>query len=353
MAEKKEKKGLLKGAKLTAFMNTIKSKPRKLHSTGVEPLNLVMGGGYIEGDFIEVSSESGTGKTTALLDMSGFLLSQGKKVFIADTEGAIKETEDKEVSLLDSTGVSQYITDDNFFIAEPTTYTELEACLMYAVENHFDHVIVDSISKIIPDGLLDRGVEDVTIGEKARIQTVFLEKYCSICKKAKVTVWFVNHMKTKIEIGFGAKTEVKSGGSKALKYLCDVWVRIANSRKLTREEQTFKGTEEIAYGVMSNIYTEKCRSERGGIYVPFPVIYGTGISNPIFYYQILKARGIVTLAGSWVTLDLPFLDAPIKKQGEYLMYKEIAKIQPQLREYLVSIGGLTLVENKELQNEIM
>lgn len=341
---------LLKGDKLTDWVKSIQAKKRTLYSTGVIPMDMVMGGGFIEGDFIEVASESGTGKSTALLDMSEYLMSQGMKVGYLDTEFSIKESEDGKVSMLESTGVAKRIeypddpTKTNFLVLNPSTYTELENALIFLLDNGFKVAIVDSITEIIPEGLLDRGVEQVTIGEKARVQTTFLEKYRSLCKKAGLTVFLVNQMKTKIGIGFGEKTEIVSGGSKSLKYLCDIWIRIKGAVKLSKKEFTgHAGEQDAAYGCRSLIYTEKCRSERGYIPVPFPVIYGKGISNPYFYFEILKARKVLKYAGSWISLEgIP--DVPtIKKQGELPIIQEIAKYKDQIHAYIDSINGFDIV----------
>lgn len=346
-----DNKGMLKGKALNDFIDSIKAKPRKLLSTGTVCFNMIMGGGYIEGDMIEVASESGTGKTTALLDMAGKQLQLGRKVAYIDTEGTVKETDDGKVSILKTTNVAPFITPDNWIVLEPTTYTELEYCLKYALDLGFHHIIVDSITKIIPDGLLDRGVEDVTVAEKARIQTTFLEKYSSLCKKAKLTVWFVNHMKTDVQIGFNKRTTIKAGGSKALKYLCDVWIRIEGSEKLTKEDQTFEGlSEKVPFGVKSKIFTEKCRSERGGIKVPFYVIYGVGISNPYLYFDILKSRGYITTAGSWLTLKIPTIPE-IKKQGELPVVAAIAKQKDAIHNFIESIGGFKIIHNPDTQQD--
>jgi len=328
---------------LEEFIASIRSKEQEVQPTDIKPFDMVLGGGVLRGNSIELAGEDGAGKSTLLAHAMSNLLAKGEKVMYCDPERGVKG------SMLDNMNITKYIKKKQFLHVNPVTYGDLERCFMYAMQNEFQHVCVDSITQIINAGLadLDKATsEDTTVAAESRIQTLLLKKQKAMLKvNPNMTMYYINQMRDNIgALGFGSPKS-KTAGSRALKHLCDVRLMLKKGLPLKRPEQTFKGKDDVIFGNMAKLKSDKNRYTRSHIEVPCPILYGTGVSNLYFYKGLLDELKLLKMkAGGHYTLELPTLTEPIKAQGEFKLIQAMKPFKKQIHDFLEKQNAFKLTQ---------
>jgi RecA/RadA recombinase len=337
--------------KALSLLDTVRPIKQEQIDTGIIPLNMVTGGGILRGDTIQYVGESGTGKSTLLLNLAGNLLQAGESVAYCDAEHGVKELENK-ADMLDNMGIKPYedkeykMGQPQFLRTEPFSFEELEELIETVIlPVGYQHVILDSISTIKPLRLLEKSSEDHAVGIDSKAQTHFITKYKTMFRRNGVTFHFINHVRANFNATWGG-SDSKPMGAKALKFLSDILIWIAPGAKLKKKENLFSGRDDAAFGNLCKLWTEKCRSERGLIKVPCPVVFGKGVSNPYFYFEMLKLNKYVKNAGAWKSIQIPG-HGEIKGNGDIGFVQAIAKEREAVHEFLESKGHFTLIREVE------
>jgi len=275
------------------------------HQTGILPLDTVLGGGYERGDFIEVSSESGVGKSTILANLvkNALAVESDHKCRAAylDVERGMHSSMLKNMSILDKLSDQP---GDPFVMYKPHSFALVDSMFYDLIVVHkYEHVILDSITQLVPSKIMESNIEDVTIGVDARMQSLLIKKYKSACRESGTTVWVVSQRRTKMEtIGAGRfakmKVTTESAGGKAMQFGPDIRLEMVKGAMLKREERTVNGNEEVVYGNEARIKCVKNRAERPEIFVPITIIFGYGASNVAFIKDVMKTNGMYTVGGA-------------------------------------------------------
>ena len=316
--------------------------------TKIIPMDMHLDGGIYRGDMIEFAGDTGVGKSTALTQMSSNICGQGYKILYLDFERGQKQ---HDKSVINNVGLGPYIESGQFILKKNLlTYSHLEEGYDWAFKNKVDIIILDSITAVIPEALLTNSIEKVTIGVDARLQTSFVRKFKALGQINGVSTIFINQLRTKIAMGYGEKTEKVSSGADAMKFYCDVRFFVERGARLTRQEITgVRGKEEVTFGNKARILTVKNRANRPEIKIPFPVIFGKGVSNPYFFYEILNENGYVT-GGAWKELALPNLT--IRENGEMKFIAAIARHKEEIFQFLHERNHFELIIEPEETTEI-
>jgi RecA/RadA recombinase len=265
--------------------------------TGILALDVVSGGGVVPGDCIEVSSESGTGKSTLLLDIAKRFVMKGLRVAYLDIENGVKKKLLTSMGLFDVAGPDP--EKNQLLLLQPTTYKEIGAVLDQIIggdsKYEYDVVILDSLSAVgIEDTTIAEGGMDA-IGVVARQEKCFFRQYKPIIRKNNAIMFVVKHASVKMEQGFGFfKASTQASGGHASKHYPDMRIWLSGSRKLKRKEYTFGGVEEeVPYGHVAKIRTDKNRNERPLIPIDIAILFGVGISNIFTVASVMKTSGLI------------------------------------------------------------
>jgi RecA/RadA recombinase len=281
-------------------------------STGILPFDIVMGGGYNEGDLIEIASPSGRGKTTLCLEICRRMLEEGKKCAFIDVESGVKSSIMKNLDLLKYYGEE---LGSSLAILTPKTYDDLSLIFQIIVTgdpaDRYDIVVVDSFSAL--SAKLKPGAKpsvEQAIGIKARQEKGFLELYKNELRGAGSTIFLINQMRVKFKgSGHTMKAFEDSTASNATQHYCDVRLWINDGPKMVQMEQTVMGSSvKTIYGCHSYILSKKNRNTRPMIPVLLPVVFGLGISNKIFLEELMREHGFYTVSGSKTTFKLKLKD---------------------------------------------
>lgn len=133
-------------------------------STGNIGLDWLMSGGLPQRRSIEIWGEESGGKTTTALECARPYLKQGYKVFIVDAEGTITKDDWERLNLP--------VTKDNLTIGYPASGEEGIDMMIYALDEGYALVIIDSVVSLMPEAKVEKLEKDSTaasIGDESKM----------------------------------------------------------------------------------------------------------------------------------------------------------------------------------------
>lgn len=294
-----------RGGKLVQGRSNLESKYKPTDSeiipTNIIPLDLILGGGFPRGRFIEIASPSGLGKSSLMAHVARNFCSQGIRVDWFDFEHALTD------SLKEGIGLLEHQESGLFTHFEPITYGDAEEILEGLEPSRYPvMIVIDSESSMLPDKALITSVaDDAAMGIKARVSSNFLAKYKGWSKKNGIIIVFINQMRTKMEQrGRQFVVWEDSAGGNALKFYCDIRLRMRRVGDIVKEEETIEGMKKIIYGVEVVAWAVKNRNERSHIEITLPIIFGKGVSNLQIIKNVLINAGLVVQAGSYFKISM-------------------------------------------------
>lgn len=185
-------------------------------------LDEIIGKGLPRGRIIELFGAESSGKST----MSLFLMSQiqkmGGNVALIDAENAFDGSYASNIGL----DVSKLL------LAQPASLEESMDIIKELVEAEaVDIIVVDSVSALVPRSEVE--AEDFlkdTMAVQARLMSKALRILAGPISKSKTVVIFINQIRDKVGVFFGAKTTTPGG--KALKFYSSVRLEVSKGKKI-------------------------------------------------------------------------------------------------------------------------
>lgn len=270
--------------------------PTEFIDTGILTINDLWGGGLPTGKYVEIYSDPGLGKTTIALQVAMSLMGQGYAVGFMDVEHALDK------SLKDSMGVTPYEdqTDPSgcpmFLHLSPNTYSEVEETTELMLSMNFKLIIFDSLTQAVVDTRKEGSIIDVRPGQKAMMQSLYLEQYKAVLARTGKTMIIINQMRTKIS--FIRTTTVEPAGGKSLQFNMDIRTGL---RRTAWYETDIEGVKQNA-GIVLEMITIKNK-----LTVPFrkvssTLIFGKGIDTTMSIANLLQEKEIVVQKGPYFKL---------------------------------------------------
>lgn len=274
------------GEKFNAYFEPDKIK------TDIVPLDLALNGYLETGNLIELSGESGTGKSTLLLHLSKNLCEKGYNVCYIDTEGSVKLDQIKGLKL--SKWLSTADNPDNrFTLVKCSGYNEVEDLISKLLESEkkFTLFVIDSLTALTGDVYLDLSEErlstEARVGFDAQQNSRFLKKLSALKVKYNCTFIFINQ--TRVVMNSYGMSSYQASGGQAVKFFPDVRLFMKLKDKLKEKTDVPTGEQEIPIGANTTIEAHKSRLGLGFIPYPMTVYFGKGISNLAAYQNILPS----------------------------------------------------------------
>lgn len=304
-------------------------------------LDAILGGGIAKGKFTQIYSESGVGKSTIVLQFCLNACKQDLKVAYIDSEGGVNS------DLLHSIGLDPFV-DVNFFLFPVSLFEETEKVLD-AILPEIDFVVIDSLTFLVPQKLLESSVGDVLPGLQARTEALFIQKYKYLATKHNVGFIFISQTRT--TFNFRGQSTVDSAGGKAVKFSMDCRLNLRKTGDMKKRVKTINGVEEIVYGANVACMCKKNRFTSAFIEGNVAVVYGRGISNLMAYVNFLLKNKYVQQTGAWYKVNIPgFEDAP-KLQGINGVSKWAKENIDIVMQLLEQAGGFDLVDKGSLYGD--
>lgn len=299
------------------------------------------GKGLPSGTWIQITSESGCGKSHLVLYAAKAMCARGKKVCYIDDEKGVNESQ------LDGIGLTPYLG-DTFFLYPISTFEEAEEVLDEALEDEeIALIIIDSITGLVPQKCIENSIAKIEPGLQARYSANFLVKYRAKISmtNTKPTVLLINQQRT--HISFMGTTSVGEAGGNAQKFYTDIRLLMKQDKPLTKTIQTLEGSKSIQYGVNANIWATKNRYAQPFVQGLITIIYGKGVSNLAAYQRFLMSEKVLKMSGAgfW-SMKLPNREE-IKARGSEGVLEIIKDNLSDIKQFIEDRGGFTLIKTEE------
>lgn len=345
-----------KGLTFFDVMEAYKRKSTERLPTKILKLDIILNGGIPPGDFVELASDSGLGKSTITLQLAKLYAKNYGWVLIMDFEQGITD------EILISTGCMPYVDSEQIRIVQPITYNDGER-ILDSIEGEANYpalVVVDSITAMLVDKsavdsfatqtaarsptAMEKTREKVSvtagsgIGAKSRCEASFLLKYKGWCRQKNITMIFINQMRTHFTAKFKAYSD--SAGGNAFKFYTDIRLYMRKTVDIMRKEKTISGIMDVPCGNTVEIVAKKNRGNRSFVGTDIDVIFGKGISNLKSMGDILIALGHITQSGSYFKVAFKAHEESV--QGWAGLNKWISENALEIREFISESDTVSL-----------
>lgn len=334
--------------------------PHRIVETGVLPFDQLFNGeGLPLGIFIEVSSDTGVGKTTLISSIARNLAKRGHGTVYFDAERGFNK------NFIDGVGLTDYLYDpatkpDGLFrLYHPKCMEHMDSALALLIQTvpNLSVVVIDSLTVIQPAKLIKEGIGSLRMGEKAALEAQFLHRYKSLNDSGNRAITFIiiSQMRTKFAGSF--ITYRAPAGGEALGFTGDVRLRLSKKEQILQAISSpgADGKKELVTGGEVWMWASKSRWTRPESKVVVPIIYGKGVSNSRCLMEAFIRAGLFTKSGSahyhvdnriatepdltlhgeqkalqWITNNLARLCDYAKEQG--LLYSISRKAEEELEQ---------------------
>ena len=212
-------------------------------TTGCFALDELIGKGLPRGRVIEVFGAESGGKSTLSLFLMSQIQKQGGRVALIDAENAF----DGQYASNIGVDISKLL------VSQPTTLEESMDIIKELVETGLiDIIVVDSVSALVPKSEVEG--EDFmkdTMAIQARLMSRALRILSGPISKSKSIVIFINQIRDKVGVFYGAKTT--TSGGRALKFFSSVRLEVSKGTKILGKNETQIGNEIIVTAVKNKV----------------------------------------------------------------------------------------------------
>lgn len=211
-------------------------------STGCFALDEVIGGGLPRGRIIEVFGAESGGKSTLALFLMAQMQKRGGRVALIDAENAFDGAYAANIGL----------DINKLLVSQPATLEESMDIVKELVETSMiDIIVVDSVSALVPKSEIEG--EDFmkdTMAVQARLMSRALRILSGPISKSKTVVIFINQIRDKVGVFYGAKTT--TSGGRALKFFSSVRIEVSKGDKILKGEVQI-GNEIVVTAVKNKV----------------------------------------------------------------------------------------------------
>jgi RecA/RadA recombinase len=315
-------------------------------STGVIPIDVLLGGGLREGDFVMLYGSPGIGKSTVCLQLLKKMIDiHGKKVLYLDTERAVRNQ-------IKSFGLEEYQKNRSLQVADKgfKSIKEVDKLFMSILEQDelpFDLIVIDSITNLEDSNLFERSPDDPMVAGQAKSLTNFLKKYRVLFSERGIITLIINQERAVLgAMAFQKKT--KSAGCQAVHYVPDIIISMRKHKDGLMEKtiNTINGLEKAPVGRWLGISCDKSRKSTPSIELKVPLIYKKGIINQIYISDVLVNKEYVKKQTGGVYIpDTKLTDGVEVKIRGYDNYINWVKDNyTQLNDFLFDNGDYKLTD---------
>ena len=256
--------------------------------TGSLGLDIITGGGYPLGRFVEVYAPESSGKTTVAIH--GMIQAQkkypDKRVAIIDSEHAFDRNYAEDLGL----------KMDEVLIVQPDNGEQgLDIANDLIESGEVSMIVIDSIAALTPKAEIDGEIGENKVGLHARLMSQACRVMTAKTQKHQTVVYWTNQLREKIGVMYGSP-ETTPGGN-AMKFYASIRIDLRKS----------KGKDLDANGDITNSKVT-ARTVKNKTFPPFrscefDILFGEGIdkTSELLYYG--EKSGVVQKAGSWYSYN--------------------------------------------------
>lgn len=198
-------------------------------STGIASLDIALGcGGLPIGRIIEISGPESGGKTTTCLNI---IANCQKTFFDKKKRKGVAAFIDVEHAFDPVWAANIGVDTNKLLYSQPDSGEQaFDIIEAYANSGLIDLIVVDSVAGLMSMTEIENDMSNVEIGGLARLMSKGLRKMKGPCNRTNTTIIFINQLRDKIGVMFGA-TEQTTGG-RALRFYASVRAEVKRGDKI-------------------------------------------------------------------------------------------------------------------------
>lgn len=259
--------------------------PIAVISSGSLAVDIALGvGGYPRGRIIEAYGQEASGKTTLALHAIAEVQRAGGTAAFIDAEHALDPVYAKAVG----------VDIDRLLISQPDDGEQaLEIAETLTKSGAVDIIVIDSVAALVPRNELLGNIGDPQMGLQARMMSQALRKLTAVTSKSKTCLFFINQLRDKIGIVFGAPS-VTTGG-KALKFYASQ--RIEVTRTGTNKTDDIKTSNSTRVKIAKNKVAAPYKEAE------IEIVFGEGISKESELIAFGVANNLIEKSGAYLSYN--------------------------------------------------
>ena len=273
--------------------------------TGSFALDEVIGSGLPRGRIIEIFGAESGGKSTLALFLMSQIQKRGGRVALIDAENAFDGSYASNIGL----DISKLL------VSQPSTLEESMDIVKELVETGMiDIIVVDSVSALVPKSEVEG--EDFmkdTMAIQARLMSRALRILAGPISKSKTIVVFINQIRDKVGVFYGAKTT--TSGGRALKFFSSVRLEVSKGKKIEGKNEEQIGNEIIVTAVKNKVGFPWKKTT-------LDLYYAKGLDLHVDTLDFGEKIGVIKLSGITYSFGTTVLGAGREKAKKMLVEDE-------------------------------
>lgn len=277
--------------KFSEMFEAIPDRKENLFEIGIPSLDHLLGGGLPRGQMVHIYGPEGCGKTTLCLQIAASILDQGGTVYYYDPENSLDKSYATQLRALEDQGL-------DYGRKQLSGERALDMIEQGVRNNAWDVVIVDSVTTLIPQAVIESSNEDKKIAEQARMMSQALGKLNLAAVNSDTIIIWVNQLRANIQ-SYGKGKPYTTTAGKALPFYANINLFVQRIGSITQgsgENQRIIGQE------------NKIRADKNKIAAPMQeaicsLIYGLGYPKEWDLVNTAIKNKIIKVSGSWYQMD--------------------------------------------------
>lgn len=263
-------------------------------STSSEWLDWSLGrGGIPLGRISMIGGNEGTGKTTLALHLCANVQRMGGVAFYVDAEYKL------DVDYAHALGVDT----DKMILSQPDHMEQALETIITAIGRIKAYreetgeavpalIVLDSLNAMATKAELEGSLEDHHYAPQARVMSKALKVMARMLSKESIGLFMISQVRQKIGVMFGDDMDTACG--KAPKFYSTCIVRLDGGSAI--KEGSNRVANEVHAKVVKNQVAPPFKKAK------LRITYGKGIDRAHSIHEVVKASGLATASGSWLTL---------------------------------------------------
>jgi len=292
--------------------------------TGSLSLDSALGGGFPRGRMVEVFGWESSGKSTLAMSVVAQANKMGLSCLYIDAERAL----DPRLPIAYGVDPDKFILEDGPISAEK----HLDILESMVSSGEVGVCVVDSISALTPQAILDGNFGDAHVGIQARLLSQSCAKLVHILGETNTLLIFINQFREKVQTGpYKGDPRTTSGGN-AVRFYSTHRIEVQGSGKTKSGSVVDDDGVVVGHKVTFKVVKNK-------VGLPYrtgciDLLYGKGYDSLGELIDIACDLSIVDRNGSW------FVFKDLKIQGKAPFKEELSKDSALVEDLTVSVLGI-------------
>ena len=260
----------------------------KRHTTGIDALDIAMGGGIPERRIVMIAGKYSSGKSTTAITAAANIQKNGGKVAWVDTEGAFDASWAKKFG----------VNTEELIFCRPSTIEETSDIIESLIcTGELDLIVFDSVAVTPSHKELEDSAEQKSMGGAAKAIGLFMRKITARLNNPKqqirTSIILINQLRDNIG-GYGPM--VYTPGGRQLHYQSDLIIHLTPSSEPV-------GGKETPVGVNVNFKVIKNRTAPPLQIGSYDLMFKGWINNKKSIVEGAVKHGYITKSGAWFILE--------------------------------------------------